>query len=65
MRKVKVITPRRGSRLVREEAYAMESCRRLKLPLRDYFSTILPGLADLPIRCLPDLKPAVRVARHS
>ena len=42
----------------------VESCRRLKLPVRDYFSTILPGLADLPIRCLPDLTPAVWVARH-
>jgi len=32
--------------------------------VRDYFSTILPGLADLPIRCLPDVTPAVWVARH-
>jgi transposase len=43
----------------------VESCRRLKLPVRDYFSTILPGLADLPIKCLPDLTPAAWVARHS
>src|SRR6202049_1762920 len=43
----------------------VESCRRLKVPVRDYFSTILPGLADLPIRRLPDLTPAVWVARHS
>jgi transposase len=35
----------------------VESCRRLQVPVRDYFSTILPGLADLPIRCLPDLVP--------
>jgi transposase len=41
------------------------SCRRLQVPMRDYFSTILPGLADLPIRCVPDLTPAVWVARHS
>ena len=41
----------------------VESCRRLQVPVRDYFSTILPGLADLPIRCLPDLTPAVWVAR--
>jgi transposase len=40
-------------------------CRRLQVPVRDYSSTILPGLADLPIRCLPDLSPAVWVARHS
>jgi len=43
----------------------VESCRRLKVPVRDYLSTILPGLADLPIRCLPDLTPAVWVARNS
>jgi transposase len=42
----------------------VESCRRLKLPMREYFSAILPGLADLPTRCLPDLTPAVWVARH-
>ena len=34
-------------------------CCRLQVPVRDYSSTILPGLADLPIRCLPDLSPAV------
>ena len=41
----------------------VESCRRLKVPVRDYFSAILPGLADLPIRCLPDLTPAAWFAR--
>ena len=43
----------------------VESCRRLKVPVRDYFSAILPGLAELPIRCLPGLTPAVWVGRHS
>ena len=43
----------------------VESCRRLKLSLRDYLAAVLPGLADLPIRCLPDLTPAVWVAQHS
>jgi len=43
----------------------VESCRRLKLPVRDYLAAVLPGLVDLPIRCLPDLTPAVWVARHS
>jgi hypothetical protein len=43
----------------------VESCRRLQVPVRDYFSTILPGLADLPIRRLPDLTPAVWAAQHS
>ena len=43
----------------------VESCRRLKLPVRDYLAAVLPGLADLPIRRLPDLTPAAWVARHS
>jgi len=43
----------------------VESCRRLKVPVRDYFSTILAGLADLQIRRLPELTPAAWVARHS
>ena len=43
----------------------VESCRRLQVPVRDYFSAILTGLADLPVRCLPDLTPAVWVAQHS
>jgi hypothetical protein len=33
----------------------VESCRRLQVPVRDYFSTVLPGLADLPIRCFQTL----------
>ncbi len=36
----------------------VESCRRLKLPVRDYLAGILPGFADLPIQCLPALTPA-------
>jgi len=36
----------------------VESCRRLKLSVRDYLTAVLPGLADLPIQRLPDLTPA-------
>ena len=43
----------------------VESCRRLKLPVRDYFSAILSGLANLPIQRLPDLTPAAWAAQHS
>jgi hypothetical protein len=42
----------------------VRGCRRLGISVHDYFSTILPGLADLPIRCLPDVTPAVWVGRH-
>ena len=43
----------------------VESCRRLKLSVRNYFAAILPGFADRPIRYLPDLTPAAWVAQHS
>ena len=43
----------------------VESCRRLKLPVRDYLATVLPGFADLQIRRLADLTPAVWLSRHS
>ena len=35
----------------------VESCRRLKISVRDYLASILPGLADLPVRRLSDLIP--------
>ncbi len=43
----------------------VESCRRLKLPVRDYLAAVLPGFADLPIQLLPDLTPSAWVAHHS
>jgi transposase len=43
----------------------VESCRRLKLPVRDYLAAVLPGFADLPIQRLPHLTPAAWVALHS
>jgi transposase len=42
----------------------VESCRRLRLPIRDYLAAVLPGLADLPIRCLPELIPAAWGTQH-
>src|SRR5580700_9067217 len=43
----------------------VESCRRLKLAVRDYLAAILPGLADVTIRRLPTLTPAAWVAHRS
>jgi hypothetical protein len=42
----------------------VESCRRIKLPVRDYLAAILPGLADLPIQRLPELTPAAWANQH-
>jgi len=36
----------------------VESCRRLRLSVRDYLTAILPGLADLSIQRLPALTPS-------
>jgi len=36
----------------------VESCRRLKISVRDYLSGILPGLADVAIRRLLALTPS-------
>ncbi len=41
----------------------VETCRRLKIPIRDYLASILPGLADLPISRVAKLTPAAWVAR--
>lgn len=43
----------------------VESCRRLKVPVRDYLAKILPGLADTSIRRVAELTPAAWAARHT
>jgi hypothetical protein len=35
----------------------VETCRRLGLPLRDYLSSVLPGLADFPSNRVAELTP--------
>jgi transposase len=40
-----------------------ESCRRLGIPIREYLTAILPGLADVRIQKLADLTPAAWAAR--
>ena len=40
----------------------VETCRRLKIPVRDYLADILPGLANLSIQKLPELAPAAWAA---
>jgi transposase len=36
----------------------VESCRRLKIPIRDYLADVLPGLADRPLQQIKHLTPA-------
>jgi transposase len=42
----------------------VESCRRLKISVRDYLGAVLPGLADIRIQRLPGLTPAAWAARN-
>jgi hypothetical protein len=41
----------------------VETCRRLKIPIRDYLAAVLPGIADVSIQRLADLTPAAWAAR--
>jgi transposase len=40
----------------------IESCRRLRVPVRDYLADILPGLADMPIQSVAGLTPTAWAA---
>jgi hypothetical protein len=42
----------------------VETCRRLKIPIRDYLGSILPGLANFPINRIAELTPAAWLARN-
>jgi hypothetical protein len=43
----------------------VESCRRLKVPVRDYLADTLPGLANTSIQRVGNLTPAAWIARHT
>jgi transposase len=42
----------------------VETCRRLKIPVRDYLCSTLPGLADFPINRISELTPASWLTRN-
>ena len=42
----------------------VESCRRMKIPIRDYLAAVLPGIADVSIQRLAGLTPAAWAARR-
>jgi transposase len=43
---------------------AVESCRRLKIPVREYLAATLPGLANRPVQQVSHLTPAAWAASH-
>jgi transposase len=42
----------------------IETCRRLKIPVRDYLAAILPGLENFPAKRVSELTPAAWSARN-
>ena len=42
----------------------VETCRRLKIPVRDYLGSVLPGLCDFPLGRIAELTPAAWAARN-
>jgi transposase len=42
----------------------VQSCRRLKIPVRDYLGSVLPGLGDFPISRIAELTPAAWAIRN-
>jgi transposase len=42
----------------------VETCRRLKIPIRDYLRSTLPGLANFPINRIAELTPTGWLARN-
>lgn len=43
---------------------AVESCRRLEIPIREYLAAVLPGLADTSIHRLAKLTPTAWAAKN-
>jgi transposase len=43
----------------------VESCRRLKIPVREYLAAILPGLANRPVQQVSQLTPVAWAASRS
>ena len=42
----------------------IETCRRLRIPAREYMAAVLPGLADVSIQRMAELTPAAWAARN-
>jgi len=43
----------------------VETCRRLRLPVREYLACVLPGLGNVPVPRVPQYTPAAWAASHS
>ena len=43
----------------------VETCRRLKIPVREYLASVLPGLANRSVQRLAELTPAAWAAKQN
>lgn len=43
---------------------AVETCKRLAIPVREYLAAVLPGMADVNIQKIPEFTPAAWAARR-
>jgi hypothetical protein len=43
----------------------IESCRRMKIPVREYLAAVLPGLNNLSIHRVAELTPKAWAAKHN
>jgi hypothetical protein len=43
----------------------VETCWRLKIPVRDYLGSVLPGLTDFPVNRISELTPTAWVTREA
>jgi hypothetical protein len=56
--------PHVTQRKVRIDYWKLETCRRLKIHLRDYLGSVLPGLGDFPINRVAELTPCAWATRN-
>jgi transposase len=42
----------------------VETCRRLKIPVRNYLGSVLPGLGDFPVGRIAELTPTAWPSRN-
>lgn len=43
----------------------VETCRRLKIPVREYLASVLPGLANLSVQRLAEVTPMAWAAKQN
>jgi len=61
--KLQIVKRRQRAFKITGLIWIVETCKRLKIPIREYLCSILPGLANFPINQIARLTPACWLAR--